>query len=76
MVPDRVPERVEAGPGEAADEGLVDVGEPGVGQVAAQVVQVGPGGPVGGTRANLLLGGGRQVLWLGQWLTLPARPPL
>lgn len=36
-------EGVEAGPGEAADEALVDVGEAGVGQVVAQVVEVGPG---------------------------------
>ena len=36
-------ERVEAGPGEPADETLVDVGEPGMGEVVAQVVEVGPG---------------------------------
>jgi hypothetical protein len=36
-------EGVEAGPGEAADEALVDVGEAGVGEVVAQVVEVGPG---------------------------------
>lgn len=34
---------VEACPGEALDEGFVDVGQAGVGQVVAQVIQVGPG---------------------------------
>jgi hypothetical protein len=36
-------EGVEAGPGEPADESFVDVGEPGVGEVVAQVIKVGPG---------------------------------
>src|ERR1700727_1853039 len=36
-------EDVEAGPGESADEVFVDVGEAGVGEVVAQVVEVGPG---------------------------------
>src|SRR5258706_48582 len=35
-------ERAGAGPGEAADECFVDVGEPGVREAVAQVVQVGP----------------------------------
>jgi len=35
-------EGVEAGPGEAADESFVDIGESGVGEVVAQVVEVGP----------------------------------
>ena len=48
-------EGVEAGPGEAADEPFVDVGEPGVGEVVAQVVKVRPG-PVSTYR---LPGGGR-----------------
>lgn len=34
---------VEACPGEALDEGFVDVGQAGVGEVVAQVIQVGPG---------------------------------
>jgi hypothetical protein len=36
-------EGVEACPGEPADETFVDVGKPGVGEVVAQVVEVGPG---------------------------------
>src|ERR1051326_5505076 len=39
-------ERPSSCPGEPHDEGLVDVGEPGMCQVVAQVVQVRPG-PVG-----------------------------
>jgi hypothetical protein len=46
-------EGVESGPGEAADEAFVDVGKAGVGEVVAQVVEVGPG-PVG---ADGLAGG-------------------
>ena len=45
-------EGVEACPGEPADETFVDVGEPGVGEVVAQVIKVGPG-PV---RADRLAG--------------------
>jgi hypothetical protein len=36
-------EGAEPGPSEAADEAFVDVGESGVGEVVAQVVEVGPG---------------------------------
>jgi hypothetical protein len=46
-------ERVEAGPGEPADESFVNVRESRMGQVVAQVVEVGPG-PVG---ADGLTGG-------------------
>jgi len=46
MILNGLPERADAGPGEAADECVVDVGEPGVREVVAQVVEVGPG-PVG-----------------------------
>ena len=34
--------RVEAGPGEPADKPFVDIGEAGVGEVVAEVVEVGP----------------------------------
>ena len=43
MVPDRFSERAEAGPGELPDESLVEVREPGVGEVVAQVVKIRPG---------------------------------
>src|SRR5216683_1739339 len=46
MILDGLPERVGARPGEAANECFVDVGEPGVREVVAQVVEVGPG-PLG-----------------------------
>jgi hypothetical protein len=36
-------EEVQACPGEALDECFVDVGQAGVGEVVAQVIQVGPG---------------------------------
>jgi hypothetical protein len=38
MVPDRFSQRVQAGPGEPPGESLVDVGEPGVGEMVAQVI--------------------------------------
>jgi hypothetical protein len=43
MVPDRFSQRIQAGPGEPPNEALVDVGEPGVGEMVAQVIQVRPG---------------------------------
>ena len=54
-------EGVEAGPGEAADEAFVDVGEPGVGEVVAQVVKVGPG-PVGADGLAGRLGVGEGLI--------------
>jgi hypothetical protein len=60
VVPGGGTEGVEAGPGETADEAFVDVGEAGVGEVVAQVVEVGPG-PV---RADGLVNG----LGVGQGL--------
>jgi hypothetical protein len=46
VVPGGCADGAEAGPGEPADEPFVDVGEPGVGEVVAQVVEAGPD-PVG-----------------------------
>ena len=43
MILDGLPERVGARPGGAANERYVDVGEPGVREVVAEVVEVGPG---------------------------------
>src|SRR6202042_82828 len=54
-------EGVEAGPGEAADEAFVDVGEAGVGEVVAQVVEVGPG-PVGADGLAGRLGVGQALV--------------
>jgi hypothetical protein len=54
-------EGVEPGPGEAADEVFVDVGEPGVGEVVAQVVEVGPGA-VGADRLAGRLGVGQGLV--------------
>ena len=41
VILDGLPERAGAGPGEAADECFVDVGEPGVREVIPQVVEIG-----------------------------------
>jgi len=49
MVPYRFSQRIQAGPGEPPDESLVDVREPGVGEMIAQVIEVRPG-PVGSYR--------------------------
>lgn len=49
MVPYRFSQRIQAGPGEPPDESLVDVREPGVGEMIAQVIEVRPG-PVGAYR--------------------------
>ena len=54
-------ERVEACPGEPADECFVDVGQAGVGQVVAKVIQVGPG-PVGADRLAGGLGVGQRLV--------------
>jgi hypothetical protein len=54
-------EGVEAGPGEAADKALVDVGKSGVGQVVAQVVKVGAG-PVGADGLVNRLGVGQGLV--------------
>jgi hypothetical protein len=54
-------EGVEAGPGEAADEPFVDVGEPGVGEVVAQVVEVGPD-PIGADRLPDRVGVGQGLV--------------
>ena len=43
MVPYRFSQRIQAGPGEPPDESLVDVREPGVGEMIAQVIEVRPG---------------------------------
>jgi hypothetical protein len=42
-VPDRFPERAEAGPGELPDESLVDIREPRAGEVVADHLLVGEG---------------------------------
>jgi len=42
-VPHHLSQRAEAGPGEPPDQSLVDVREPGMGEVVAQIVKVRPG---------------------------------
>ena len=54
-------EGVEPGPGEAADEAFVDVGEPGVGQMVAQVVEISPD-PVGADCLTDRLGVGEGLV--------------
>ena len=54
-------EGVEACPGEPADESFIDVGEPGVGEVVAQVIEVGPG-LVGADRLAGCLGIGQGLV--------------
>ena len=50
-----------AGPGEPADEALVDAGKPGVGEMVAQVVEIGPG-PVGADGLTDGLGEGQGLV--------------
>src|SRR5258706_13455423 len=61
MILNGLPERADAGPGEAADECVVDVGEPGVREVVAQVGEVGPG-PVGADGLSGRRGVGKGVV--------------